>query len=175
MQTIESHEAPARPVSGAETGVGGKFLTFFLGDEAYGLEILKVHEIIGMLPITRVPRTPTFIRGVINLRGKVIPVVDLRSKFSLPTVDDTEQTCVIVVEVGDVEMGIVVDRVSEVLTIASSEIDPAPSFGVAVNTDFILGIGKTGNKVTMLLDIRRVLSGRDVEIVAALPAELAQD
>lgn len=175
MQTIESREAPGRPVPCAETGVGGKFLTFFLGDEGYGLEILKVHEIIGMLPITRVPRTPPFIRGVINLRGKVIPVVDLRSKFALPVVEDTEQTCVIVVEVGDIEMGIVVDRVSEVLTIASSEIDPAPSFGVAVNTDFILGIGKTGNKVTMLLDIRRVLSERDVEIVTALPAELAQD
>lgn len=148
--------------------IGGKFLTFFLEEEAYGLEILKVHEIIGAMPITRVPRTPEFIRGVINLRGKVIPVVDLRLKFGMTAIAQTDVTCIIVVEVGAIEMGIVVDKVSEVLNIDSREIDDAPSFGVAVNTDFILGIGKANNKVTILLDISRVLSSAENNTVAAI-------
>ena len=141
---------------------GGKFLTFFLAGEEYGIEILKVHEIIGMMPITRVPRTPEFIRGVINLRGKVIPIVDLRLKFGMESVEQTSETCIIVVHVEGIEMGIVVDRVSEVLNIASGEIEDAPSFGRDVNTDYILGIGKTQSKVKILLDIDRVLSTQEV-------------
>jgi purine-binding chemotaxis protein CheW len=143
-------------------GTGGKFLTFFLAGEEYGIEILKVHEIIGMMPITRVPRTPQFIRGVINLRGKVIPIVDLRLKFGMESVEQTAETCIIVVHVEGIEMGIVVDRVSEVLNIAGGEIEDAPSFGEDVNTDYILGIGKTQAKVKILLDIDRVLSTQDV-------------
>jgi len=143
-------------------GAGGKFLTFFLAGEEYGIEILKVHEIIGMMPITRVPRTPAFIRGVINLRGKVIPIVDLRLKFGMESVEQTAETCIIVVHVEGIEMGIVVDRVSEVLNIGGSEIEDAPSFGEDVNTDYILGIGKTQAKVKILLDIDRVLSTQDV-------------
>jgi purine-binding chemotaxis protein CheW len=136
----------------------GKYLTFVLDREAYGLEILKVREIIGMMQITSVPRTPSFVKGVINLRGKVIPVVDLRLKFEMPAAEVTDQTCIIVVQVHDVEMGIVVDRVSEVLDIAGADIEDAPSFGVSVNTEFILGIGKSGGRVTILLDITQVLS-----------------
>lgn len=143
-------------------GSGGKFLTFFLAGEEYGIEILKVHEIIGMMPITRVPRTPHFIRGVINLRGKVIPIVELRLKFGMESVEQTSETCIIVVHVEGIEMGIVVDRVSEVLNIAGGEIEDAPSFGEDVNTDYILGIGKTQAKVKILLDIDRVLSSQDV-------------
>ncbi len=150
--------------------LGGKYLTFVLAEEEYGLEILKVREIIGMMDITAVPRTPEFVKGVINLRGKVIPVVDLRRKFGLPSVEATEQTCIIVVHVGQVEMGIVVDKVSEVLDIASEDIEPPPSFGVSVDTDFILGMGKAGNKVTILLDISRVLTGDEVASLAGAAA-----
>ena len=135
----------------------GKYLTFKLAAEEYGLEILKVQEIIKMMDITKVPRTPDFVRGVINLRGKVIPVVDLRLKFDMETKDTTVKTCVIVVQVRrnetTVTMGIIVDEVSEVLDIAAEQIEPSPEFGAAVDTAFILGMGKVGKKVIMLLDI----------------------
>jgi len=146
---------------------GGKFLTFFLADEEYGIAILKVHEIIGMMAITSVPRTPAFIRGVINLRGKVIPIVDLRLKFDMPAQNQTSETCIIVVHVQGIEIGIVVDRVSEVSNIAACDIEDPPSFGADVSTDYILGIGKSQGKVKILLDIDRVLSTQEV---SALPA-----
>jgi purine-binding chemotaxis protein CheW len=141
---------------------GGKFLTFYLAGEEYGVEILKVQEIIGLLPITSVPRTPHFIRGVINLRGKVIPIVDLRLKFGMESKESTAETCIIVVHVQGIEMGIIVDKVSEVMNIAAKDIDPAPSFGSDVTTDYILGIGKSQGKVKILLDIDRVLSTSEI-------------
>lgn len=141
---------------------GGKFLTFYLGVEEYGIEILKVQEIIGVLPITPVPRTPSFICGVINLRGKIIPIIDIRLKLSMEAKTQTEETCIIVVKARGIEMGIVVDKVSEVSDISSSDIQDAPSFGAEINTDYILGIGKSENKVRMLLDIDKVLSSQDV-------------
>jgi purine-binding chemotaxis protein CheW len=141
----------------------GKYLTFYLSDEEYGLEILKVREIIGIMEITTVPRTPEFVKGVINLRGKVIPVLDLRLKFSMPEAERTEETCVIVVQVEDVEVGIIVDKVSEVLDIAGDAIDEAPQFGTDINTDFILGMGKSEGHVTILLDISKVLAGTNFE------------
>jgi purine-binding chemotaxis protein CheW len=144
---------------------GGKFLTFFLAGEEYGIAILKVHEIIGMMAITSVPRTPHFVRGVINLRGKVIPIVDLRLKFDMPSQDQTPATCIIVVNVQGIEIGTVVDCVSEVLNISGDEIDAAPSFGANVSTDYILGIGKSQGKVKILLDIDRVLSDQEVGIL----------
>ena len=148
--------------TGKAARTGGKFLTFFLAGEEYGIAILKVHEIIGMMAITSVPRTPAFIRGVINLRGKVIPIIDLRLKFGMASQDQTSETCIIVVHVEGIEVGIVVDRVSEVLNIAGEDIEDAPSFGAEVNTDYILGIGKSQGKVKILLDIDRVLSGQEV-------------
>ena len=148
----------------------GKYLTFSLGGEEYGLEILKVREIIGMMDITAVPRTPNFVKGVINLRGKVIPVVDLRLKFGMPAVEHTAQTCIIVVRVGEVEMGIVVDQVSEVMNIVAEEIEDTPSFGVDVNTEFILGMGKANGKVTILLDISKVLAGSELAEVSQAAA-----
>jgi purine-binding chemotaxis protein CheW len=137
---------------------GGKFLTFFLAGEEYGIEILSVHEIIGMMPITCVPGTPDHICGIINLRGKIIPIVDLRRKFGMESKAQTSETCIIVVHVQGVEVGTVVDRVSEVLNIAAEDIEPAPSFGMDVNTDYILGIGKSQSKVKILLNIDRVIS-----------------
>jgi purine-binding chemotaxis protein CheW len=154
--------ADERGRSGRSAVAGGKFLTFYLAGEEYGIEILKVHEIIGLMPITRVPRTPEFMRGVINLRGKVIPIVDLRMKFLMPSAEATSETCIIVVHVRGIEMGIIVDQVSEVVDIVSSDIEPTPSFGVEVNTDYILGIGKSQGKVKILLDIDRVLSNGEV-------------
>jgi purine-binding chemotaxis protein CheW len=152
---------------------GGKFLTFFLAGEEYGLEILKVREIIGMMPITKVPRTPEFICGVINLRGKIIPVIDLRRKLAMETVQSTEETCIIVVEARGVEMGIVVDKVSEVLDIAGNDIDDAPTFGVSVDTQYILGIGKANGKVKILLDIDTLLSGGELASVRSAAAQTA--
>ena len=151
----------------------GKYLTFKLGAEEYGLGILKVREIIGLMDITAVPRTPAYIRGVINLRGKVIPVVDLRAKFGMPSAEDTDETCIIVVDVGETEMGTIVDEVSEVLDIEENEIEDAPSFGANTNTDFILGMGKTKDRVTILLDIAKVLSKEDVVMVASAEADKA--
>ena len=151
------------------TANAGKYLTFELEGEVYGLEILKVQEIIGMMNVTRVPRTPEFMRGVINLRGKVIPVIDLRLKFALSAKEDTDRTCIIVVQVThdtrQVTMGLIVDEVSEVQTIVESQIEPPPSFGASVDTDFILGMGKLGEKVVMLLDADKVLSGGEISQV----------
>ena len=147
-EKIENGSTPVR---------GGKFLSFFLSGEEYGIEALKVHEIIGLLPITRVPHTQSCIKGVINLRGKVIPVVDLRLKFGMPAMESTSETCIIVVHIRGNEVGVIVDRVSEVIDIRDGEIEPAPSFGNGFNTDFILGIGTTQEKVRILLDIDRVL------------------
>ncbi len=148
----------------AATTRAGKYLTFVLADEVYGLEILKVREIIGMMAITDVPRTPVYVRGVVNLRGKVIPVVDLRMKFGMNATEDTEETCIIVVDVNGVEMGTVVDKVSEVLDIKEEDIEDAPALGLDVNTDFILGMGKADEKVTILLDISKVLGGDSAEL-----------
>lgn len=146
--------------------LGGKYLTLFLANEEYGIEILKVQEIIGMMSVTTVPRTPAFIRGVINLRGKVIPIIDLRLKFGMEAIAQTEETCIIVVQAQGLEMGLVVDRVSEVLNISAQDIDDAPSFGGDVDTDYLLGIAKSEGRVKLLLDIDRVLSTGDI---AALP------
>jgi purine-binding chemotaxis protein CheW len=150
--------------------LAGKFLTFQLGGEEYGLEILKVREIIGMLDITYVPQTERFVRGVINLRGKVIPVIDLRRKFGLEHRDDDERTCTIVVEVPSPSgqrllMGIVVDQVSEVVNVRGDDIEPTPSFGSHMETGYILGMAKVDTGVKILLAIDRVVG--DSQLVLA--------
>ena len=138
----------------------GKYLTFALAGEEYGIGILKVKEIIGLMAITTVPRTPDYVKGVINLRGKVIPVVDLRLKFGMESMEYTDRTCIIVVEIRGAErtilMGIVVDSVSEVLNIKAADIEDTPSFGSHLNTAFILGMAKLNGAVKILLDIDRV-------------------
>ncbi len=146
--------------------VEGKFLTFSLAKEEYGIGILKVKEIIGMMPITTVPRTPSFIKGVINLRGKVIPVLDLRLKFDMEEIDYTERTCIIVVETkgqaGAILIGIVVDAVAEVLNIKGADIEDAPQFGSRLDTDYILGMAKMNGGVKILLDIDKVLADETI-------------
>lgn len=144
----------------------GKYLTFMLGREEYGLEILKVREIIGYMDITAVPRAPEYIKGVINLRGQVIPVLDLRSRFGMETAEVTDQTCIIVVEINQqgrrFNTGLVVDQVQEVLDIDGENIEDAPQFGGDIQTDFILGIGKVENAIKILLDIDKVLGNVSV-------------
>lgn len=149
----------------------GKYLTFKLESEEFGLEILKVQEIIQMQSITRVPRTPPFVRGVINLRGKVIPVVDLRLKFAMDHAEDTERTCIVVVQIRNensvVVMGTIIDEVREVLDIPEASIEDTPSFGTSIDTEFILGMGKIGQNVKILLDIDKVLSAQELSSVTA--------
>jgi purine-binding chemotaxis protein CheW len=159
LDAAEIIASEKREFSGRE----GKYLTFELGGEEYGLEILKVKEIIGIMNITSVPQTPKYLKGVINLRGKVIPVIDLRSKFGMDYLDYNERTCIIVVEIvnksgNKVIMGIVVDSVSEVLNIKAEEIEDTPTFGVSLNTDYILGMAKVRGTVKILLDIDKVLT-----------------
>ena len=146
----------------ATATIGGMFLTFFLDAEEYGIEILTVREIIGLMPVTTVPQSPHYVRGIINLRGQVIPVVDLRVKFGMETVEDTDETCIIVVQTGGVMLGIVVDKVSEVLDIAAADIVDAPSLGAEINTDYLLGIGKPEGHVTLLLDIDQIFQSGDL-------------
>jgi purine-binding chemotaxis protein CheW len=147
----------------------GKYLTFSLADEEYGIGILKIKEIIGMMPVTTVPQTPEFVKGVINLRGKVIPVIDLRLRFGMDSIDYTERTCIIVVEIdgasGTVQIGIVVDSVSEVLNVKGEEIEDTPTFGTKLNTDYILGMAKMEGGVKILLDIDRVLSADEIIVL----------
>ena len=144
----------------------GKYLTFKLADEDYGISLLKVREIIGMMPITSVPRTPEFVKGVINLRGKVIPVTDLRLRFAIRENDYTDRTCIIVVEVDGqdtpVQIGIVVDAVTEVLPVKAEEIESAPEFGASVDTAYILGMANMEGSVKILLDIDRVLTSAEI-------------
>lgn len=136
----------------------GKYLSFELAGEEYGVKILKVREIIGVMSITPVPAMPPHVRGVINLRGKVIPVLDLRLKFGMQAAEQTSETCIIVFSVLDRLMGCVVDRVSEVLDIHEAEIEDAPDVGVEVNIDFILGMAKAKGRVKILLSIDKVLT-----------------
>ncbi|MCP3925196.1 MAG: purine-binding chemotaxis protein CheW [Desulfobacterales bacterium] len=147
----------------------GKYLTFVLNKEEYGIGILKIKEIIGMMPITTVPQTPDFVKGVINLRGKVIPVIDLRLRFYMKSIEYTERTCIIVVEIageaGTIQIGIVVDAVSEVLNIKGEEIEETPTFGTKLNTEYILGMAKMEGGVKILLDIDSVLSESELSIL----------
>ncbi len=149
-----------------------KYLVFHLGREEFGVHVLKVREIMGMQEITAVPQTSAFVKGVINLRGKVIPVIDLRLKFGLEASEYTQRTCIIVVQVtagdGLTQMGAVVDGVSEVLTIQEGEIEDTPEFGSDVDMPYILGMAKVKGKVKILLDIEQVLSTHEISRLAGL-------
>lgn len=135
----------------------GKYLTFALGREEYGVEILKVMEIIGIMDITAVPQVPDYVKGVINLRGKVIPVISLRKKFDMQEIDYTVETCIIVIKLDDILIGIVIDKVQEVLDIDQENIEPPPNLGTTGKTDYLLGIGKVNDTVKILLNIDKIL------------------
>ncbi|MFA5479902.1 MAG: chemotaxis protein CheW [Candidatus Muiribacteriota bacterium] len=149
---MENSSKEQKTSSGSE-----KYLTFFLEDEVYGLPILRVQEIIGMMKVTHFPKAPEFVRGVINLRGKVIPVIDLRLRFGLKQIDDTEKTCIVVLSLkndsGEIRQGIIVDEVSEVIDIEKNQLEDSPDFGNSANKEFITGVGKVGEKVVIMLDV----------------------
>lgn len=143
----------------------GRFLTFALGEEVFGIEIKYVTEIIGVQPITRLPEVPAFIKGIINLRGKIIPVIDVRLKFKKPEVPYDDRTCVIVVETQEVLVGLIVDNVAEVITIGDEEIVPPPDYGADTNNKYIQGIGKVGNEVKLLLNTERLFREEDAQTI----------
>lgn len=136
---------------------GNQFLTFNLGEELYGVDILRVQEIKGYTAVTKIPNTPSHIKGVLNLRGTIVPIIELRTKFTMPTIDYTAFTVIIVVVVRDKVMGLVVDAVSDVLNIDKKDIQPPPQFGAKVDVSFLNGIGKSNDKLVALLDIDRLL------------------
>lgn len=150
----------------------GKYLTFHLGQEEFGIRVLKVREIMGIQDITAVPHAPAYVKGVINLRGKVIPVLDLRLKFDLPDLAYNQRTCIIVVQIqgesGSILMGIIVDGVSEVLNLTGAEVEDTPDFGASFSTSSILGMAKVKGKVKILLDIDRVLANQEVQGLGSL-------
>jgi purine-binding chemotaxis protein CheW len=157
----------------------GKYLTFQLASEEFGIRVLKVREIMGLQQITAVPQTPAHIKGVINLRGKVVPVIDLRLKFDLPAAEYTQRSCIIVTQVqgesAAVMMGIIVDGVSEVLNLTASEIEDTPDFGEEVSGQYLLGMAKVKGKVKILLDIDRVLSTQELHKMHAIVGSTAKE
>jgi len=161
MMTTSVMEPPAAP---PRIAASGKYLTFKLTEEEYAIEVLKVREIMGVQHITAVPQTPQSIKGVINLRGKVVPVVDLRLRFGLPDTEYTARTCIIVVQINTTEtlqMGIVVDEVCEVLNLSDADLQETPNFGQGISTPYLLGMAKVKGKVKILLDIDHVLASED--------------
>lgn len=152
-----------------------RYLTFRLGDATYGIGILKVQEIIGLMHVTPVPCVPSYVRGVINLRGRVIPVVDLRARFKMLLSPDTDRTCIVITQVegpdGLVTMGIVVEDVAEVVDIPLDLVEAVPEFGAGIKTEFLLGMGRLDSSVVMLLDIDSVLSAADVELVESIQSD----
>ena len=170
METMVA-TAPAASAPVKTDQRAGKYLSFHLGNEEFAIQVLRVREIMGVQEITAVPQTPAYVKGVINLRGKVIPVVDLRLKFSLPEIEYTARACIIVVQIesegGHLLIGVIVDAVSEVLTLQSADIEDTPDFGSGVVTPYLLGMAKIKGKVKILLDINMVLSSQDLQ---ALPS-----
>ncbi len=163
--------APANAASQKVELRAGKYLTFHLGNEEFAIQVLRVREIMGVQEITAVPQTAGHVKGVINLRGKVIPVVDLRLKFGLPEMEYTQRTCIIVVQIqGEAEklpIGVIVDAVSEVVTLQAGEIEDTPDFGNGAATPYLLGLAKSKGKVNILLDIDQVLSSQDASGLGA--------
>jgi purine-binding chemotaxis protein CheW len=171
MHSIVASQNETSPVTAADSRAG-KYLTFQLGGEEFGVLVLKVREIIGMQEITAVPQTPAHVKGVFNLRGKVVPVIDLRLKFGLPGTEYNQRTCIIVTQVqgesGSILVGVIVDGVSEVLNLTASDIEDTPDFGEDVGGQYLLGMAKVKGKVKILLDIDRVLSAQDLHQIHSL-------
>lgn len=164
-----------RTAAAAENSAAGKYLTFSLGRETYGLPVLRIREIIRLTAITPMPQMPTYIKGVINLRGKIIPVVDLRVKFGFAAREDSERTCIVVVQVrsavgSQIQLGLLVDDVEEVSQISGTDIEATPEFGSQVSTEYILGIAKLKGRVAILLDIDKALIGESAALAGAVPA-----
>jgi purine-binding chemotaxis protein CheW len=160
----------ATAATSTPTGHAGKYLTVAIDNEVYGIAVLKVREIIRLQKVTPVPQLPEFVKGVINLRGRVIPIIDLRIRFGMKA-DITERTCIVVVQVasGDrnIQMGVIVDSVEEVANLSKDQIEPTPDFGVRIDTAYLLGMAKTNGRVLMLLEIDRVITADEMRAVSA--------
>lgn len=168
---MNSQQAPNTFANVAASMIAGKYLTFRLGAEEYGVEIMKVQEIIGLLPVTQVPRVPHYVRGIVNLRGRVVPTIDLRAKFGMPAVADSGKTCIIVVEIGTasgkLSLGLVVDEVADVLHIDGNSADHVSHFAGNIQMDYVLGVGLVNGGVKILLDIDKVMTFEEVRAVQA--------
>jgi purine-binding chemotaxis protein CheW len=152
-------------ISGLAVAGTNEFLTFRLGGEEYGIDILKVKEIRGHDPVTRIANSPEFIKGVINLRGTIVPIVDLRAKFQLEQAADQKHSVVIILNVAQRVVGIVVDAVSDVIALAAEQIKPAPEFGGSLATDYIRGLGSIDERMLILVDIEKLMTGEDMALV----------
>jgi Chemotaxis signal transduction protein len=145
----------------------GKYLTFTLDEEEFGIEIRHVKEIIGMQPITQLPETPDYIKGIINLRGKIIPLIDMRVKFKKNSAEYTDRTCIIVTEINDLSVGLIIDSVSEVVSVADEAISPPPDYRTGIQNTYIKGIDKTDNRVKLLLNCEKLILEDEDDIRAA--------
>ena len=143
-----------------------KYLTFIVDEEVYGLEILKVREIVAMIHISKVPLVPNYVKGVINLRGKVIPVIDIRLKFDMKDIDYDEHTTIIIVDIEDLSVGFIVDETSEVVKIDKSNLMPPPKFGTGIDTSFLKSMAKTEENITMIVDLEKLFSSEEIESLA---------
>jgi purine-binding chemotaxis protein CheW len=175
MLAYPKHHEPAMNTTAETRNLTGKYLTFTLQQESYGIDVLKIREIIRLTDITAVPRMPAYVRGVINLRGKIIPVIDLRVRFGFGNAQNTEHTCIIVAQVKlpdgkATQMGLIVDGVEEVLNLAAADIEETPDFGSAIATEYILGMAKVKGSVKSLLDIDGVLGGEIVQKIKTAAA-----
>lgn len=166
-------EMAAATASGTLAARSGIYLVFALGSTDYAVTVDRVREIIGLLPITRVPRLPDSVRGVINLRGKVIPVVDLRIRFGLEAVDHGQRTCIIVLQAAGTEFGVVVDRVNEVAQIPTESIEEPPQFGADLDTEYLLGVARNGERVRLLLDVDHALSRHELAALTTATESVA--
>jgi len=144
----------------------GKFLTFQLGEEVFGIEIKFVTEIIGMYPITFIPEVPAYVKGIINLRGKIIPVIDMRLKFKKEPIEYDDRTCIVVIDMFEISIGLIVDCVAEVLKISDENIAPPPNYRIGKNNKYIRGIGKVGENIKLLLDCEKIISENEFETIA---------
>ena len=168
-------QTPAPATAATGPNLGGKYLTFALGEESYAVDVRKVREIIRLTSITTVPQMPAFIKGVINLRGKIIPVIDLRTRFGLANATTTDTTCIVVVQIQTGanlrrETGLIVDNVEEVLNLSATEIEATPDFGSQVDTEYLLGMAKVKGLVKMLLDLDRVLGSDEAQALDQVTA-----
>ena len=146
----------------------GRFLTFTLDSEDYGIQIKYVTEIIGMQPISQIPEVPEYIKGIVNLRGKIIPVIDIRLKFKKDAVDYTDRTCIIVIDTGEISVGLIVDNVSEVITISDEEISPPPDAKTGIHNRYIHGIGRVGERVKLLIDCEKLFIEQEIEAITEI-------
>jgi len=163
-------QTPQEASADAKTGIANEFLTFTLGKEEYGIDILKVQEIRGYDAVTSIANTPEFIKGIINLRGIIVPIVDMRIKFKLGSAEYDQFTVVIILNIANRVVGMVVDGVSDVITLPSSQIKPAPEFGAAMDTQYIVGLGTLDERMIILVDIERLMTSSDMELVENVAA-----